>query len=188
MGTGTYTLAFTGFAAIPTLTLSTAGLTAASLQSALNTVLAIAASPGYVTQASHGSVTVGSNTTGIFLVTFGGTLAGDAAIPLLVSTTVSGTPVVTATVPTTAALPYNATPEQIKGALDALVGTGSSVTVSQNINTNGVNEVQELVLNTSSAHLAGERHHVHLVLRRRTRQHDRRNYLYRSPPHGCTGH
>ncbi|MBI2808901.1 MAG: Ig-like domain repeat protein [Planctomycetes bacterium] len=51
---------------------------------------------------------------------------------------------------TTSPLPYNATAEQIKAALDAIVGAGNAVFTSQIINTTGVNEVQELRFDTAT--------------------------------------
>ena len=56
----------------------------------------------------------------------------------------------TAAVKTTAALPFNATAELITAALGQIVGMGNSVSVDQVI-TQGKNEVQEIVLNTTAS-------------------------------------
>lgn len=53
----------------------------------------------------------------------------------------------------TIALPYNATSDQLKAAIDQIVGTGNSVSVSQIINTNGINEQQELAFDTAASSL-----------------------------------
>ncbi len=50
----------------------------------------------------------------------------------------------------TASIPYDASAAQIQAALDNVVGEGNSVSVDQNINANGQDEVEELTLNTTN--------------------------------------
>lgn len=70
--------------------------------------------------------------------------------PTVDTFTLTYTDPVTTAQTTTVPLPFNATTDQIKAALDKIVGAGNSVTVNQQVNANGINEVQMIVLNTST--------------------------------------
>ena len=81
--TGSFTLFFTGYPVAVTTGAITVPLTAASLATALNNMLAIPGSPGYVSVSNHGSAVVTLESSGsAYVVTYGGTLAG-VSVPLL---------------------------------------------------------------------------------------------------------
>ena len=83
---GTFTLGFTGFLPTATVTVgANAAATRASLQTALNTLLGNASSPGGGT----GTATVDATATGNFVITFGGSLVS-ATPPKLVAGSFTG--------------------------------------------------------------------------------------------------
>ena len=82
---GSFTLFITGYPVAVTTGPIPVPVTANSLAAAINTMLAVAGSPGYVSAGSHGSASVAAESSGsIYVVTFGGTLAG-VAVPLMVA-------------------------------------------------------------------------------------------------------